>query len=344
MKTRKRWADIAKFFAIVAVVLGHTDGVPDALMRFIFTFHMPLFFVMSGYFMKDTDDIRKSVKKDAVGLLLPYGVTCLMMMVLQIIKTLMWTGVSGVPGAIKTWVSATLYGAGGVSLIPDFLKGVRGVGAIWFLLALFFAKLLIYLTQNLGKYQWIALLAIAYLGYKTADYIWLPLSIQGGMGAVFYVYLGKVIAKNNLFEKTYKSKNAFLYIGAAAVWLFCIKYCGSLYMVSNTYKNGLLDVIGSFCAIFVVVWISMLIENYIPIISKPLAFMGEISLVILCAHITELNIFPWDKFFEFIHIERTWEIAFLLKLIIIPIMCVVLYIIPIINKVYFSQKRKKRTK
>lgn len=42
---RKKWADIAKAIAIIAVLVGHTSGIPGILSRMIFTFHMPLFFI-----------------------------------------------------------------------------------------------------------------------------------------------------------------------------------------------------------------------------------------------------------------------------------------------------------
>jgi len=52
VKKRILYFDIAKGIAILAVIIGHLGGLPDILGRFIFSFHMPLFFLISGYFMK----------------------------------------------------------------------------------------------------------------------------------------------------------------------------------------------------------------------------------------------------------------------------------------------------
>ena len=42
------WLDIAKATAIILMVLGHTS-IPNFLSNFIWAFHMPLFFIASGW-------------------------------------------------------------------------------------------------------------------------------------------------------------------------------------------------------------------------------------------------------------------------------------------------------
>lgn len=44
---RLEWVDIAKGVAIILMVIGHT-GIPKPLSNWIYSFHMPLFFVLSG--------------------------------------------------------------------------------------------------------------------------------------------------------------------------------------------------------------------------------------------------------------------------------------------------------
>lgn len=45
---RLKWLDIAKGITIILMVIGHTS-IPDPFSRFIFAFHMPLFFIASGW-------------------------------------------------------------------------------------------------------------------------------------------------------------------------------------------------------------------------------------------------------------------------------------------------------
>lgn len=41
------WIDVAKGIGIILMVMGHTS-MPDAINRWIYSFHMPLFFLLSG--------------------------------------------------------------------------------------------------------------------------------------------------------------------------------------------------------------------------------------------------------------------------------------------------------
>lgn len=47
-KNRNYWLDIAKGIAIILMVIGHTP-IPEKISHFIFAFHMPLFFIASGW-------------------------------------------------------------------------------------------------------------------------------------------------------------------------------------------------------------------------------------------------------------------------------------------------------
>lgn len=46
---RIEWIDSLKGFAIILVVLGHNTGGENGAYRFLYTFHMPLFFLISGF-------------------------------------------------------------------------------------------------------------------------------------------------------------------------------------------------------------------------------------------------------------------------------------------------------
>ena len=49
--SRLKWADIAKGIGIVLVVWGHSS-LPFEFRKWVYSFHMPLFFILSGYFYK----------------------------------------------------------------------------------------------------------------------------------------------------------------------------------------------------------------------------------------------------------------------------------------------------
>lgn len=71
-----RWATIAKGLGIILVVIGHyyPSYSPDywvGFRSFIYSFHMPLFFMIAGYFAKAVDpaDFPDMLGKKFEGLL-----------------------------------------------------------------------------------------------------------------------------------------------------------------------------------------------------------------------------------------------------------------------------------
>lgn len=79
---RIRFFDIAKGIAILAVILGHSaieanvfipHHTAQLVVAVCFSFHMPLFFILSGYFMHPERSFRWA--KEARQLLCTYAVT-----------------------------------------------------------------------------------------------------------------------------------------------------------------------------------------------------------------------------------------------------------------------------
>ena len=85
MKNRVTYLDLAKGIGIILVVLGHMENISSELRIWISSFHMPLFFVISGMLLalkgadkpiindvKSGDEMKIFVVKTARGLLVPY--------------------------------------------------------------------------------------------------------------------------------------------------------------------------------------------------------------------------------------------------------------------------------
>ncbi|KKB44101.1 acyltransferase family protein [Bacillus thermotolerans] len=73
MNKRETWLDIAKGIGILSVVISH-GGNPVA-HQYLFWFHMPLFFIISGYLFRRLDTYDAFIhwtKKRTIQLLVPY--------------------------------------------------------------------------------------------------------------------------------------------------------------------------------------------------------------------------------------------------------------------------------
>ena len=78
---RVDWIDALKGFAILLVIVGHLiqtnyqSGIGNTIFNIIYSFHMPLFFFLSGFMVgfKDNGKLPFSfIKKKMATLLLPW--------------------------------------------------------------------------------------------------------------------------------------------------------------------------------------------------------------------------------------------------------------------------------
>ena len=74
---RLRFVDIAKGFSIICIILGHL-GIHN-ITRVVFTFHVPIFYLITGYFVSRKEGVRDFAVKKARTLLVPYFATSLVM-------------------------------------------------------------------------------------------------------------------------------------------------------------------------------------------------------------------------------------------------------------------------
>lgn len=72
MNKRITWIDVAKGLAILAVIAGHLGC--KFINRLVFPWHMPLFFLLAGFFLAD-EGVLPFIRKKTRALLLPYAIT-----------------------------------------------------------------------------------------------------------------------------------------------------------------------------------------------------------------------------------------------------------------------------
>ena len=64
-------------------------------------------------------------------------------------------------------------------------------------------------------------------------------------------------------------------------------------VLKSHFGRGVIDIIGSLCACYIIIIISKLLE--IIKVSKIIERIGKESLLILCVHIIDLTFIPWDS-------------------------------------------------
>ena len=79
---RISWIDIEKGLAIILMVIGHS-ALPQNLSNFIFAFHMPVFFILSGICSNyDKDNFVIFTKKRLKSIILPFVAYSIIVLIL----------------------------------------------------------------------------------------------------------------------------------------------------------------------------------------------------------------------------------------------------------------------
>ena len=141
---REVWPDRLKGILILSVVIGHILPGPyntlDNPASYIFLFHLPAFFIVSGYLARgDTRSFGQSIFRRTRRILVPYIVYVLLIAGGQIVYD-MFHGYN-----TKRYLGKKISGMllGGQDLNQFFC------GALWFLTAMFVASVLFYAIEKL---------------------------------------------------------------------------------------------------------------------------------------------------------------------------------------------------
>ncbi|CCX59757.1 putative uncharacterized protein [Blautia hydrogenotrophica CAG:147] len=155
---RIEFIDVAKGITILLVIVGHT--IPEGLMRtLIYSFHMPLFFFLSGYFYRNIPT-KVLIRKKARQLLPPYYITSACLIIFNAGMLFIRQKTDELFPSTARLFFAALYGSG-MDIHSPF--PIPQIGAIWFLWALFFCFILMNLLYPL-RYQPVLLILLAVLG------------------------------------------------------------------------------------------------------------------------------------------------------------------------------------
>lgn len=290
MKKRVDWIDIAKGLAIILMVIGHT--IPNNhFMTLIFSFHMPLFIILSGFVykpLKDKTELLTRLKKYIRKILFPYLITLFICSVIIFCKNYDWNFLNFISFVMKNLIWGN--GVGYTFLGINFIN----IGPIWFLLTLFFAKIIFDLINyKFGHYDLhVNIIIFCFLllcGIEIGLSIWLPQNFDLVFIFLFYLYIGY------LFKQYYNKLNTngtLLFVVAFMIWCICLGFNINIELAVRKYPYYILSVVESLCASYCVIELCKILCET-KLIKNILMNIGRISLIILCVHSIECFLIDW---------------------------------------------------
>lgn len=283
--------NIVSVITILCIIVGSQWYLcPDIITRIIFTFHIPVLFIISGYFL-EIKNIQQTLLYTFRTLMIPYFITCAVIIAIMAVR-IFFTG-SGFTESfheLLLWVWAAFYGSGVDYFTPAY---IRMIGSLCFLPALFFAVNITHLCLR-TRYAVIGIVLTALAGFATSRIFWLPYSIQTAMTGTIFVFCGFMLREKNILARLKEAPfiPAVCFVLSA---VYIAKGGGRLFMVNNNYGYGIWDWLAAFCACIFLFYAAMLIEQHCPRLTALGNRIGSHFMLIFCLHLTELNCFPWSS-------------------------------------------------
>lgn len=233
---KKRWKEIDVLYTIgiILVLIGHSHSSDwssfrgttlEKAIQFIYTFHMPLFFFISGFLFQNSHSLQERgyetyIKDKALRLLTPY---------------LFWSLIAAIP---KYYVENSSFTGVGKAVLDVFINPRASVwGHFWFLPVLF----LTYVIFGAAKKQIEGYKRIATVLVVTAVIYFLPirtniLGLSDLHTSIFFFAVGMAV---NLFL-TEKRLNIPRWGGI--LWIIAVT-AGCALLTSQAYTNSAIGLI-----------------------------------------------------------------------------------------------------
>lgn len=263
MKTlRFDWIDITKGIAIILMVVGHSS-IPASFSRYIWSFHMPLFFVISG-FLYDADKYKRLeslIKRRIQTLIVPY--------VFFSIIALM--GMSSL--GLATW--------------EELYKGWNGY-ALWFIPVLFTTEILfnrIYLILRRFNCNIYYTLEITIIVFLTVGYILSQLNIHLVFKQEVVLFALFFYGSGFIFKKLLQKISFGIIFALLSLFLqmVIVQFMPGIDMASNRFgwfiPNIMIALWGTINIIFIAKNIAVWKDKYM--MKKSLIWAGKNTLIIM---------------------------------------------------------------
>lgn len=271
---RNSYVDIIKGIGIFLVILAHHKTI---LNEYIYSFHMPLFFLLSGIFHKNYSSYKEFFIKKVKILIIPYLTFMSSLFLFWFFISRRFGESSRIEVSVQEHFLGILTGAG-ISGISRIDYGA----ALWFLPCLFLVSNLYYFLSKFSKRNLIMInIVLAFIGVYLLN-LNLKLLLVWHILTVFFSI--QFYTTGALFKEKILNIKKENWIKIGFVFLLSLTFSslnGKIDMNNNQYNNYLLFYISSFLGIYFI----LLVVKKINLKNKILEFLGKNSLIILGYHL-----------------------------------------------------------
>ena len=283
---RLRWLDAARGLAMLLVMIGHTVPGNETVIGALYTFHLPLFFVISGYASRPVRDGRAFARRH-VRSFFQLVVPCAALQMGLMVYFCMLEGNLSADRLIGLEKRAILqlFWASAQSV-----DGRPALGIPWFMFALFWGRMLFdVLRMALKRHAVMACVLSAAAGLAIGTAAYLPQSLDLAMVAVLFLCAGEQLHRLDALNP--RARRGVL-AAAALVWALGLWRGVRIDMAVHQYGPCGLGIPVSLCASAVVCALMQRLDRCAAV-SGLLAFVGRISLPVFLVHHVDDYFMGW---------------------------------------------------
>ncbi len=258
---RISWVDTLKAIGILSVILGH---IQTPFTAFIFSWHMPLFFFIAGFFIKYDISSREFITKDFKRLMIPYFIFSILALIIETLKRL----------SINKENLDYFFELKGIFLYMDYPNLINTYAfVLWFLPALFLGRFLIHLLGKKIKSIVMQLLIVSFLFYSSF-HLDLYFAIDNAFNSALFIFLGSI------FYKLYKDEKilyTLILIPPVLIFNFGIP---NLNMALKIFDHVFINILFASSAIFILIKL----VNRLHLNSKLITLWGANTMILFIIH------------------------------------------------------------
>lgn len=297
MLPKIEWVYTLKTLGILAVVLGH---IASPLGVFIFSWHMPLFFMMSGFFIKFDVSFKAFVVKDFKRFMIPYFLFSVIALVAETLKRIV----------LHRESLDYLEELQGVFLWMDMASLIHTYAfVLWFLPALFFARVTLVFIDRYIHTIFSQFLVVSIL-FMSSFYINVPFGFDNAMNALLFVFIGSI------YFRFYQDNKILYILPFLVLGLYLTFGLPLLDMASKSYGSVFITILWSLSIIGS--WI--LVLKYLNYQSKIVAIWGSNTMLLFIVH-------PYTNNIAHIVVEKVhfgdWYLKFFISLLLLHIILLI---------------------
>lgn len=343
------YLDMARGIGILLVVIGHVSYVSEPVRQYISTFHMPLFFVISGiilfYKQEEQNSLRNLFVKRFKGLMIPYFICSICIFFIESCRII--------------WKDANNWENVFHQLFQSLC--LQGVSVLWFLPALFMSELLFISLRKKSSHLLtvVCLIVIcistyfgalivqeycanpdglkATLFYDVVSMLIRNLFCVGLVGSGYYFTMIVLVRSRFLFSETLLAVALLVLTGVV------LKQNGSVDLRGMNLGNLLWFLTGGVSGAMGAVFLSRVLEKLpINLLRHFLIYLGSNSLLIMVTHLDFRILYISIMLVERINNVCSLHAGLFCILIVLFVLLIEMVVITLVRGCRLLLQKKKR--